>query len=241
MELDCILLCVDVWDGIRSICSRIDYLRNHSHQRSLFGKIKTPEELAKEWKRKLKQESRACDREVRRIEREEAKVKRQLKQAAKHGDKYEIQTYARELVQSRKAKNRLHTAKANLNSIQLKIGQQMSEYKVLGAMKKSSAVMKMMNDVMSVPEMQKTMRDMAKEMEKAGMIEELAEDTMQDAFEVDSDEEDEVIEDVLRDVLGKELDKMNIGKEDLAVREKKPDAEEQEDELSKRLASLKQV
>lgn len=56
---------------------------------------------------------------------EEAKVKRSLKEAAKKGDKSVCRMLAVEIVRSRKAKDRLHTSKAQLNSIIMQLQQQL--------------------------------------------------------------------------------------------------------------------
>jgi len=60
----------------------------------------------------------------------------------------------------------MYKAKAQLNSIVLQITQQISQAKVVGALQKSTEIMKMMNEVMKVSEISETMRNMAKEMTK---------------------------------------------------------------------------
>jgi hypothetical protein len=52
-----------------------------------WKKKKDPVELAKEWKTRMRQEQRGVDREIRAIEREENRVKLEIKAAAKRGDK----------------------------------------------------------------------------------------------------------------------------------------------------------
>lgn len=94
----------------------------------------------------------------------------------------------------------------------------MSEYKVLGAFKKSTDIMKMMNQIISIPELQESMRQMTKEMEKMGVIEDMVENVMEDTFEVDEDEQDEVIDAVLKDVLGDQLTKAKVGTSSLETK-----------------------
>ncbi len=62
------------------------------------------------------------------IKREEAKVQRSLKDAAKKGDKDVCRILAKEIVQSRKAVNRIHAAKANMNSVSMQMKNQASKY-----------------------------------------------------------------------------------------------------------------
>ncbi len=73
---------------------------------------------------------------------------------------------AKEVVQSRKAIKRLHTAKANLNSVELQIRQQSSQLRVIGSLQQSNEVMKSMQQLVKLPELQKIMMDMSREMMK---------------------------------------------------------------------------
>lgn len=62
------------------------------------------------------------------IEREEDKVKRALKEAAKKGDKDVCVTLAKEIINARKHVTKIHTSKAHLNSIQLQMKNQLCKY-----------------------------------------------------------------------------------------------------------------
>jgi charged multivesicular body protein 3 len=59
------------------------------------------------------------------IQREEEKVKRSLKDAAKKGDKDVLRILAKELVQSRKAISKIHCAKAQIKSVEYSMTQQL--------------------------------------------------------------------------------------------------------------------
>merc|ERR1719348_676074 len=56
---------------------------------------------------------------------------------------------------------------------------QLASLKVSGALSSSADVMKSMNALVKLPETQKAMMEMSKEMMKAGVIEEMLEDTME--------------------------------------------------------------
>ncbi len=59
------------------------------------------------------------------IETEENKIKQSLKQAAKRpGNEKACKSLAKELVRSRKAKERIHTSKAQLNSVAMQVQHQ---------------------------------------------------------------------------------------------------------------------
>ncbi|CAJ0926005.1 unnamed protein product, partial [Mesorhabditis belari] len=68
----------------------------------LFGKKKDPKEQVRELQRKMRQEMRTLDRQVYSIQREEQKVKNEIKAAAKKGDKDVCVILAKSLLQSRK-------------------------------------------------------------------------------------------------------------------------------------------
>ncbi|KAK8741690.1 hypothetical protein OTU49_002344, partial [Cherax quadricarinatus] len=86
----------------------------------LFSKSpsKTPKDQVNEWCSRIRKEGYGLDRQIRAIQREEEKVKRSLKEAAKKGDQDVCRVLAKEIVQSRKAISRIYTSKAHLNSVQ---------------------------------------------------------------------------------------------------------------------------
>lgn len=81
----------------------------------------------KEWNGKLRKEGYALDRQVRSIKREEDKIKKSLKEAAKKNDIQVCSILAKEIIRSRKAVNRIYASKAQLSSVQLQMSQQMGE------------------------------------------------------------------------------------------------------------------
>eukprot|EP00761_Pharyngomonas_kirbyi_P012401 gb/GECH01012428.1/.p1 GENE.gb/GECH01012428.1/~~gb/GECH01012428.1/.p1 ORF type:complete len:215 (+),score=71.87 gb/GECH01012428.1/:1-645(+) len=208
----------------------------------LFGKQVSPEEQAKEWRRKLRQEGREIDRNVRHINQEEAKLKKSMKQAAKKNDVTTVKILAKELVQSRNAKSRLYKAKAQMNSVQMQLQQQAAEAKVMGALQKSTQVMTMMNKLARVPEIQHTMMNMQKEMEKAGMMQDMMDESFEDMEDSDDEvEEETAVNQILDEVVGGQLDSAAVGSGDLeAKREGQGEANQEDDELNSRLSALKQ-
>jgi len=147
----------------------------------LFGKSKSadPKEQVQEWTKKIRKEGYNIDRQINGIKREELKVTRSLKAAAKKGDKDVCMILAKEVVHARKSISKLYTAKANLNSIQLQMKGQLATIKVTGALQTSTEVMQSMQALVRLPEIQKTMQELSREMMKAGILEEMVEDTME--------------------------------------------------------------
>jgi len=159
----------------------------------LFGRSKAadPKEQVNEWTKKIRKEGYQLDRQINAIKREELKVTKSLKDAAKKGDKDVCAILAKEIVHSRKSQAKIYTAKANLNSVQLQMKGQLATLKVTGALQTSAEVMKSMQSLVKLPEIQKTMQEMSREMMKAGILEEMIEDTME-TLEEDEENETEV-------------------------------------------------
>ena len=168
----------------------------------LFGKSKQgdPKEKVQEWCKKIRKEGYNLDRQINSIKREENKAIRSLKESAKRGDRESSTLLAKEIINSRKAVNKLHTAKANLNSVQLQLKNQLATLKVSGALGQSAEVMKSMSALVKVPETQKAMMELSREMMKAGVIEEMLEDTME-GFTEEDDMEDAAQAEVDRIIL----------------------------------------
>ncbi|KZC08600.1 PREDICTED: charged multivesicular body protein 3 [Dufourea novaeangliae] len=177
----------------------------------LFGKSqdKHPKEMVQEWTHKLRKEGCLLDRQIRAIQREEEKVKRCLKEAAKKGDKDVCKILAKEIIRARKACNKICTSKAHLNSVSLQMKNQLATIRVAGSVSKSTEVMQAMQSLVRVPKVAATMRELSKEMMKAGIIEEMLDETMdsiEDSEEVE-DEADEEVDKILWEVTAGQLGK----------------------------------
>lgn len=158
----------------------------------IFGKPLPPDEQVKRWRQKIRQEERNLERQIRQIDMEELKVKRTLKEAAKKGDHKSCRMLAKEIVRARKSKDRMYTSKAQLNSVGMQLQQQLAQLKVMGGLKKSTEIMRLVNRLVRLPQIHMTMEEMAKEMMKAGIIEEMMEDAMaanEDDLEEEAEEE----------------------------------------------------
>jgi len=202
---------------------------------SLFGKKVTPEEHVKKWKRELKKEERNLDHNIRSIEMEEQKIKRSIKELAKKGDKQNLDSakhLAKELIRSRKAKENIYKSKAQLNSVSMQLTQNLSMMKIAGIMQKSTQIMTMMNNLIRLPQLNKIMMTMAREMEKAGLIEEMMDDAMPD---------DDGIEEAADEEVDKVMEELTMGLKTAPVANSSLPSKKQdkEDDLEARLGALK--
>ncbi|KAG0293673.1 Vacuolar protein-sorting-associated protein 24 [Linnemannia gamsii] len=204
-----------------------------------FGK-KTPEEMVRKWRQEINAQQRALDRQKRGIEEEEMKAKKMVKQMAKKGDIRTCKILAKELVRSRRQKDRIVTSKAQLNSISMQLQHQLSTLKIAGTLQKSSEVMGMVNNLVKLPQISAQMQEMSKEMMKAGIIDEMLQDTMES---MDDDEIEEEAEEEVNKVLFQITDGL-LGEAPLAAGSLPTEAEEEEevpalDDMQRRLEALK--
>lgn len=221
----------------------------------LFGSDKDSHEKAKERVRelsgKMRQEGRQLDRQIHAIEREEQKTILMIKAAAKKNQMDVCKVLAKSMVLSKKQKNRIYSTKAQLNSVEMQMKNSLSQMKIAGAMKSSTEVMKTMSNLMKIPEMQRTMMEMSKEMMKAGIIDEMINDTMDSVLDDDGTLDDvadaevdkiilEITQGKLRDLPAINKDKpMANGGQAAASTSYDDDLDEPEEEMTRRLEALR--
>ena len=181
-----------------------------------------PKEQVRELQRKLRMENSRLTRQINGIMREEEKVKREIKTAAKKGDKDVCMVLAKSIVQSRKAVNKLHATCAQINSIHMSMQHQLATMRMAGTLKQSADVMRAMQQLIKVPEVMQVMREMAKEMMKMGLIEEIVEETME-SFEPEDMETlaQEEVDKVLWELTSGELGKAPPAVSDTLDQERK--------------------
>ncbi|GMK58701.1 hypothetical protein CspeluHIS016_0601430 [Cutaneotrichosporon spelunceum] len=167
-----------------------------SLNRWLYGP--SPEERVREWRRKLRQNQREVDREIANLDRATLKSRGELKTLAKKNDVKSARILAKEIVRANKQRDRLHSTKARINSVDMQLQHQLAMVKVTGAFQKSTEIMKATNQLVKLPQLSATMREMSMEMMKSGIMEEMMEETMEGLDDEDIEEEaDEEVEKVL--------------------------------------------
>ena len=125
----------------------------------------------------------------------------------------------------------------------------LAQMKLAGSIKSSTDVMKSMSSLMKLPELQKTMQEMSKEMMKMGIIEEMVEDTMDSVLDdVDESVVDAEVEKVLFEITQgklKDLPAVSTASlpsgrvKDQAAANYEDDDDEPLEEMTKRLEALK--
>ncbi|XP_054469969.1 charged multivesicular body protein 3 [Anoplopoma fimbria] len=217
----------------------------------LFGRTpdKSPKEQVNEWSQKIRKEMRVIDRQIRDIQREEEKVKRSIKDAAKRGQRDVCVVLAKEMIHSKRAVTKLYASKAQMNSVQLSMKNQLAVARVAGSLQKSTEVMKAMQNLIKIPEIQANMMELSKEMMKAGIIEEMLEDTfesMEDGEEMEEaaeEEVDKILFEITAGALGKAPSKVTDALPELqpaaAAAASEDESEEDIEAMQSRLAALR--
>lgn len=113
--------------------------------------------------------------------------------------------------------------------------------KMAGALKKSTEIMRSVNQLMRIPECSRMMQQMAFEMTKAGVMEEIMQDTLEQLDEGEDEEQalDEQVEEILYQATNGKLGQLtSLPSNTPLVNE--PDATEQiEEEMQARLEALR--
>lgn len=204
-----------------------------------------PSQVLRDWQRRLRQECRSIDRQIRDIQREETNVQKAIREAAKRNDMGSAKALAKEIVRSRKTVNRLHENKAQLNSISLQLGESVAVARTVGHLSKSAEVMKLVNSLMKAPEVALTMQEFSKEMTKAGVIEEMVNDALDDALDSEDIEEEteEEIDKVLTAIAGETAAALPVAarKEKLKQSVEHAEGGDDEEELEELRARLDKV
>lgn len=201
-----------------------------------------PKELVRKWQAQLRADQRRIERQIRDIQFEEKKVQKNIKDAAKRSDLTTCKILAKEIVHSRKAVGRLYVNKAQMMSISSALTEQLAMVRVAGSLQKSNDVMKLVNESMKLPELQKTMMEMSKEMQRAGLIDEMMSDAMDSAMGMEDEEEetDAEVQRVLDEVAGEALAAMPRARARPAAAAVQEEPEEAaEEDLQQRLNAMR--
>lgn len=156
----------------------------------LFGRKKTPQEMLRENQRLLKKSMRELDREKTTLERQETKLMSDIKKTAKEGQMESVRIMCKDLVRTRKHKQKMMMMKTQIQAVSLKIQTLKSVDTMANAMKGVAKAMGKMNKTMNIPELQKTMAEFEKQSEIMDMKQEMLDDAVDEAMD-DGDEEEE--------------------------------------------------
>jgi charged multivesicular body protein 3 len=222
-----------------------------------------PKEQLRAWRKVIKAEQRALDRQMRStsrkfspkkdrywcnrtllvgIEREEAKIRVTILDSNKRGDTDTMKMLAKELVASRRARERLLMSRTQLGSLEMQLTSQVAMQRVTQEFARSTEIMTLMNNLIRLPELNQTMQNMSKEMMKAGVIEEMMDDAISSALDEDDLEEDAEaeVDHVLEEILQSQFKDKNLNVPARASANQEEDVDVEEDSaLQQRLSALR--
>jgi len=190
---------------------------------------------------------RKLERDVGQLKQLESKTKNLIQQSAKRAERnpsqakqaaQETRIYARELIRVRKQSARLQTSRAQLQSVGMQVNEAFSVRKIEGSIKASVGIMKDVNTLVNLPELTGTMRELSQELMKAGIIEEMVGDTLdnQDIMEAEDEEVDAEVDKVLGEVL---KDRLPAAAEPDIAPVQPVEAEEEDEDQEEMLAQMR--
>ena len=144
----------------------------------------------------------------------------------------------------RKQAGRLHTSKAQLQSVQMQVNEAFSVRKIEGSLKASTGIMKDVNTLIRLPELTGTMQELSQELMKAGIIEEMVGDALpnDELLEGEDEEAETEVDKVLSEVLKGKLGAQEQQLPQLPAEQEEEEEEDREAELEQmrgRLEALK--
>ncbi|KAI5456398.1 Snf7-domain-containing protein [Mariannaea sp. PMI_226] len=225
--------------------------------RAMFAKP-DPQAQVRKCNALIRSNIRKLDRDIASVKQVETKTKNLIIQADRRAQRdssrakqaqQEVRLFALELVRARKTSARLITSKAQLNSVQMQVNEAFAVRKIEGSIRASVGIMKDVNSLIRLPELAGTMQELSVELMKAGIIEEMVEDTLPtdpDMILEDDEAEgevDKVLGEILKDrkepkmptVPATEL----VNKVEQEEEEEEEDAEAMMDQMRNRLEALR--
>ncbi|KAF2131313.1 hypothetical protein P153DRAFT_286077 [Dothidotthia symphoricarpi CBS 119687] len=201
----------------------------------------TPEEQKRKCNALVRQNVRKLDRDIQQLKATEQKTKTLILQSSKRAQRnpsmakqanQDVRIFARELVRIRKQNSRLQTSKAQLQSVQMQVNEAFSVRRIEGSIKASTGIMRDVNSLVRLPELMGTMRELSSELMKAGIIEEMVDDTLMDneMLEGEEGEAEEEVDKVLSDILKDRLPASKAKEDDLPTPAQAEEEDEEEDQ-----------
>ncbi|CAM9584528.1 unnamed protein product [Chrysoparadoxa australica] len=112
---------------------------------------------------------------------------------------------AKQVVQARHAISRLYEGRAHLHSVQMELQHQVGMVRIAGCIKSSTAVMQKFGEALKIPEISQSMLSLGREMERAGLVEEIITDGLDSLNPIDeteaASEVDKVVLEITQDIL----------------------------------------
>jgi len=159
----------------------------------------------REYKRSIDRTIRELEREKRTMEQQEKKLIADMKRMAKQNQMDAVKIMAKDLVRTRRYQTKFVNMRAQLQAVGLRLQTLQSTQAMTDAMRGVTRVMKVMNNQMKLPQMQKIMMEFSKQNDMMDMKEEMMSDMIDDAMEGEDDEMEE------EGIVNQVLDEIGLG------------------------------
>ena len=165
-------------------------------------KRKTPKEILRENKRQIDRAIRDIDRERMGLQSQEKKLIVDMKKAAKQNQNDAVKVMAKSLIRIRHNVTKYYTVKSQLQAVSMRMQTLKATQSMADAMKGVTKALTGMNGTLSLPDIQKTLREFERQNEKMDMTSEIMNDAMDDAFEEEgeSEETEELVQQVFDEI-----------------------------------------
>jgi charged multivesicular body protein 3 len=160
---------------------------------------------AREWQFQLKLEMKGLDREIKKVQLEEGKLKKAMTLQAQKGNMGSVEPLARSIVRSRQAVARLRKARAAMTDIDLHLTSAIASMSMKHAMRVSADAMRDMSKVAPVSEMGPAMQEMQRELAYSAEVEDAVEEALHD-----DDDEAEATTEVQKVLEELELERLGL-------------------------------
>jgi len=152
------------------------------------------------------QEKRSLERNIREIERDERKIKQNLHHAVKKNYTESARRMAIQLVKAKRYKERIEDMISQLNTLMVDLRQASARLRLTNTLDVSTKVMESLNNISNYSTITKNMNSLSTEMDKAGLVQELMEDSIDAITDVSQAEDEEkinlIIEEATKNVYG---------------------------------------
>lgn len=155
-----------------------------------------PKEQQRKIRTTLRRNGRSIDKSLRDLSILQTKTQQLIKKSAKKNDVKTVKLYARELYQINRQYSRMYTSKAQLDSVSMKIEEAFRMRMLSNQMADSAGLMREVNSLVRLPQLQGTMIELEKELIKAGIMSEMVDDTMEGVQDQDEEMDEEVDKEV---------------------------------------------
>lgn len=184
------------------------------------SKVDIRDELNKN-KRAVSKAIREVDREIQKLEQEEAKLMREIRVAVEKGYTKSAKVFSRDILKVRKQMEKLNLARSQLMGAELRLTSVKSQLQVNSAISDLNSIMGKVNESTEISKIQGILRNFARESDKLDVKGDIINDSIDEALGSESQPEEE--EALINKIYMEVCESVKQGKEKESVRGKGPD------------------